>query len=261
MKESSFIFLTVVLLLLAVKIRQARGLRLVLAYSVLFALILGAHTTLRSDTGFSWILLGCVLISFPLSVMGPRWRFLTLGLLPFAVGTVLLWLPGAAEKLCFVFYRHMGNVYQDQTSMTYSYLPPVLHASFRVTNLEEWAGFIRTDPLLLAQAIQRAVFHYLAEPLPDRTGNLFALLALPQMILWYILLLWAAVGMVVGLKRHAQGTPFLMTAALAWTIAGGLAAGNVGLVFRVRDMVTPLFLIFSSIGIQSCLPRRDHGAD
>ena len=92
-------------------------------------------------------------------------------------------------------------------------------------------------------------------------GDLFTLMVGPQMILWYFILLCAAWGMWVGLKRYPQGTPFLLITAAAWSVAGGLAAGNVGLVFRVRDMVTPFFLIFSSIGIQSGLERLRHGAD
>jgi hypothetical protein len=66
--------------------------------------------------------------------------------------------------------------------------------------------------------------------------------------LWYGVLALSAVGAFVGCKRRARKVFFLVVVAAVWILLGALTNGNVGTVFRMRDMITPILLLFAAAG-------------
>ena len=250
LKDPVFITLTTFLFLLLIKIQLARtpwqGLRCV-ALLVPAALI---HMTLRSDTGFSWALLGCAALCYVLA------RIHWLGRL--GIGAAAGWLIASRwtqffEKVAFAFYRHLGNVDAVSTpnSMTYHYLP----APFYVGGVDIFAeaAKMRTDFPAILTTLGKAVSHYLLEPTPARMGTSSLVMIHPQMMVWYALLPFAVVGTFLSFGRNFRRSGFLAATLAVWILIGALASGNIGLLFRVRDMVTPFIIVVAVAGLCWCL--------
>ncbi len=244
LKDPSFITLTALLFLLIVKIQQARTARGALLYGALVIPGILLHMTLRSDAGFSWALVGCAAVSYGLGRIHWVGRLAALGAGCAAV--VLLW-PRLFEKLTFAFYRHLGNV--DFVSNPHTQTSRYLPEAFYRNDLYQEAPRIMTDVPVLLATMGRAVSHYLLEPTPARMGEISLAAVYPQMILWYGLLPFALLGAWFCLRRNFQRSGFLVTTLAVWILIGALAGGNVGLLFRIRDMVTPFLLILASTGL------------
>lgn len=246
LKDPIFITLTTFLFLLLVKIQQAetpwKALRCA-ALAVPTALL---HMTLRSDTGFSWALLGCAALCYVLARI--HWP----GRIILAAGAG--WLVAARwsqlfEKVAFAFYRHLGNVDTVSTpnSMTYRYLPPAFYVGG--VDIFAEASKMRDNIPLFLSTLGKAVGHYLLEPTPARMGAASMAMVHPQMVVWYALLPFALVGALLSFGGNFRRSGFLAATLAVWILIGSLACGNVGLVFRVRDMVTPFVIIVAAAGL------------
>lgn len=95
----------------------------------------------------------------------------------------------------------------------------------------------------------KSLAHFLFEPFPNRMINSSLFLFYMQIILWYLFLFLAGIGLlrslVYGYKSYL---PLLIFLTLG-TIAVALASGNVGTLFRHRDILSPFYFIFTGLGI------------
>ena len=82
------------------------------------------------------------------------------------------------------------------------------------------------------------------------------LAAYPQMVLWYLVLLWVPVGLWRGWRAHRAATVLNWTYVLLITSIVALASGNIGTAFRHRDMVIPFYLMFGVAGFLPYVFRR-----
>ena len=106
----------------------------------------------------------------------------------------------------------------------------------------------------------KALFHYLGEPLPGSQEGALALVTYPQMIFWYFALVFAALGLFPAFGMGPPGIFLVMTGS-AWILIGATTNGNVGTVFRFRDMLTPMVLLLGCLGLWAFLgkPREAAG--
>ena len=240
LKEPSLVLLTALLLWLFVKIRQAQGLKAVAFYGSLFACALFAHMTLRSPI-YSLSLVGCLLIATGLRWIRKGWQVLLL------VGGLvgLVWVRSADVQgiLASAFLKHIGHFWTPGVS--YRYLPDELYMP---EYFRQWVSSGTMGLAFALKAITQATFHYLVEPLPSRMDNLFSLVVYPQMMFWYFSLPLGFLGIAWSLRRNFHRSFFLVLVVWVWLVIGGLTGGNVGTAFRVRDMITPFFLIFACAG-------------
>lgn len=91
-------------------------------------------------------------------------------------------------------------------------------------------------------------FYLLLAPFPWKIYTQLLLMSYPQAILWYSLIPFVFVGMATALRYKWRETFIIFVYII---IIGSIVAthsGNIGTVFRHRDMLTPLFLIFASVG-------------
>ncbi|MFH1202743.1 MAG: glycosyltransferase family 39 protein [Candidatus Omnitrophota bacterium] len=91
--------------------------------------------------------------------------------------------------------------------------------------------------------------HLMFEPFPWRLESKSLLFAFFQMIFVYMLTPFAILGMFITVKSKLRESILFV---VFFIIVGSILAvteGNIGTTFRHRDMLTPIFLIFSSIGI------------
>ena len=241
LKEPSLFLLTVLALLLFVKGQRARSVISLAGYGVMFVCAVVLHMSLRS-TYFSLSLAGCLLFSQAVLLLKKKKAllFLFLGLL---LAFCCLHVRQLRSGLEFGFYRHIG--YAGDPGVSYRYLP---NEFYLPGYTESWMSSGKLGASLLLNSMVRSTFHFLMEPVPVRIDNLFILLVYPQMVVWYFLLPFAVLGMGWSLRWNRDRTLFLTLTLVSWTLMGALTSGNVGTVFRIRDMVTPFFLAFACAG-------------
>ncbi len=96
--------------------------------------------------------------------------------------------------------------------------------------------------------VVRGLVSFVVVPLPWQVQSATEMMYLPQQVVWYVLVVLAAVGVVAGLRRD----PFVTCMFVGMTIAGAAAvainSGNIGTMVRHRDTVVPFIVWFSAVG-------------
>ena len=93
----------------------------------------------------------------------------------------------------------------------------------------------------------RATASFIAVPLPWQARSTTEMLFLPQQIIWYLMILFAVVGSVSGVRRDPFVTCMLLAIVVVGSVAVALGSGNIGTMVRHRDTVVP-FVVWLSAG-------------
>lgn len=253
LKDIPLTFFTLLILFLYSRWTQTIGAKSRLA---LFLLLLGAlriHMTFRSIE-LSFILAGTLLAAHLLPRFlrsRPAAALAALSILLLA-GVALSFLEPVGyrirQALMQPFNWHIG--FTTTPGSSYTFLPTQFYQEgYRW----EWVETGRMNLAILV-GMGQAVLHYLFEPFPWKMSNTFQWFSYPQMIVWYALFPFAVVGILQGLRKRRKNTLALILTTIIFTGIGSLANGNTGTVFRLRDMVTPLFLILGCAGLHRMLP-------
>lgn len=234
LKEPLFIFLTAIILWLFMRFLRTNKLRyLILATPAIFL-----QYTLRqwivSPTFFAIffcysaiskkrrkILYVCFIAIVIFLVFSPfvRNKFLS-------VKTGLIdYHRGVAGSGGFIYHIYEDWVYNPGT------------ASKEVTNFNFILGMLK------------GWFHSLCEPLSWHIFSKSTLIVLPQMLIWYFLLPFCFLGILFLLKSNWDKSLILILLFLQLGSILSLTGGNIGTAFRMRDMLTPMALLFSSVGL------------
>ena len=100
-------------------------------------------------------------------------------------------------------------------------------------------------PLSYLKGLSYALF----SPFPWAVASRLQLFAYPQILLWYFLFPFVLIGFTLSFRYKIRGTLavwvfiFLVSSLLAFV------EGNIGSVFRHRDWISPLFLMFAASGL------------
>lgn len=253
LKDIPLTFFTLLILFLYSRLTQTQGSR---SRLVLFLLLVGAlriHMTFRS-VELSFLLAGALLLahflprffrSRPIATAAALSAFLLLGVaLSFRepVGYLI------RQALMQPFNWHVG--FTTTPGSSYTFLPaPFYQGGYRW----EW---VETGQMNLAilLGMGKAVLHYLFEPFPWKISNSFQWFSYPQLIVLYALFPFVVIGLIRGLRKKKEDAFALILTTIIFTGIGSLANGNIGTVFRLRDMVTPLVLILGCAGLHRMLP-------
>lgn len=92
-------------------------------------------------------------------------------------------------------------------------------------------------------------FYLLSVPFPWKTHTQLLLMSYPQVILWYLLIPFVLIGMGTALRYKWRETLVIFVYIIIIGSIIATSSGNIGTAFRHRDMLTPLFLIFASVGL------------
>lgn len=238
LRDIPFIALSLMLFLLFLTIRRTRHPLSLVGALGLFGVIWLMHATLKSPL-YSVTLVGSLLLASWLAqhlrTRGSLLVLLLLGGMVFAQGPV-------RRLLAHAFSRHIGHVLTP--GIAYQYLPD----RFYEQSVWDWANTGTIDGSVLL-AIGRALGHYLLEPFPWRVvDGIPELLAYPQTIWWYGCLPFVLWGLLVSVTHAPKGSLFLILTVAAWMVLGALTSGNIGTVFRVRDLVLPYLVLFACVG-------------
>ena len=244
LKEPTLHLLTACLLLLFARLAGRRTAVMWLAYCLMLAGALAAHATLRS-AAYTGILGVCCLGAWALMRCAPRWRLWIVGV---GVLAATLWASSMQARLMLtnLFHLHLGHF--TAPGICYRYLP---REFFSAEYEAAWVqGRLGGE---VAWWIAKAAWHYLLEPFPWHLDNLLALLVYPQMLAWYFLLPFAGLGALAAIRWRPHAMLGLLLMLACWITLGGLANGNIGTVFRMRDMVTPFIVLLACAGLTWCM--------
>ena len=95
----------------------------------------------------------------------------------------------------------------------------------------------------------RATASFIAVPLPWQARSTTEMLFLPQQIIWYLMILFAVVGSVSGVRRDPFVTCMLLAIVVVGSVAVALGSGNIGTMVRHRDTVVPFVVWLSAGGV------------
>ncbi len=107
-----------------------------------------------------------------------------------------------------------------------------------------------------AEAFIKGAVYFFFSPFPFSPSTENQLKALPQMALWYLLLPLFVYGVITVLKEKREKLYPALLFYLLYAPVLMMTCGNVGQLFRLRDILTPIFLLFAIIGIRQFLRRR-----
>jgi 4-amino-4-deoxy-L-arabinose transferase-like glycosyltransferase len=152
-----------------------------------------------------------------------------------AVPSVQMQAIAAVRRVAYVHWGHINTA-----GYTYKSLDPRVYEERE--NLNSMTGGE------VGRYAARSIWHYFTAPLPWRIESRATLAALPELVLWYVLVLLAPVGFMAGLKRDA-----LVTCVLAASVVGGavlvaVTGGNIGTLIRHRSLVMPFMVWLSALG-------------
>ena len=113
-------------------------------------------------------------------------------------------------------------------------------------------GFTISPPEA-ARFVVRAVASLLAVPMPWQIETPSERVFLPQQVIWYLLVAFACVGTIAGLRRDPLVTCLLAAFAVTGGLVIALNSGNIGTMVRHRDTIVPFVVWLSGLGVTSTL--------
>lgn len=110
----------------------------------------------------------------------------------------------------------------------------------------------------------RALWSYVTVPTPWQAESRSTLAYIPEQVIWYVLLLLAAIGALASLRRDALLAGLLLAHGVAAAVMVALSGGNVGTLVRHRGLAMPYLAWLAGVGfvvltgsVLSRLPRRN----
>ena len=139
---------------------------------------------------------------------------------------------------------HMGHVFTRGHS--YKLLDQGLYDS-RHTETMTWSEAVRF--------VERAVASVVFFPRPWDARSRAELAYLPEQMVWYLILVLAAVGVIAGLRRDALVTSVFAAYAVTALMIVALSSGNVGTLVRHRSFALPFLIALSAVGVAAIVGR------
>jgi len=166
--------------------------------------------------------------------------FITILLLFFEIGKLNHILEFIKQKS---FLIHKGVI--SEGGSCYYLLPRELFNRTGINNLDFF------------NMIVKGWIHVLFEPFPWKISSLPMLSSLPQMIFWYILIFYSFLGMGISLRYNFNDSLILVLYLFVMVSILAVTGGNIGTIFRLREVITPTLIIFSSVALMNIFGSLD----
>ena len=101
----------------------------------------------------------------------------------------------------------------------------------------------------------KAVWSYVAQPVPWEMKSRTLLAYLPEQMVWYVIALLLPFGIYAGLKRDVVLTSILAAHAAAAIVIVALSSGNIGTLIRHRSLALPYLVWLSAAGAHEVFRR------
>lgn len=99
------------------------------------------------------------------------------------------------------------------------------------------------------QMLLKGWLHIIFEPFLWNIQSMNMLFAFPQMVLWYLLIPFSIIGITISIRYKFKESLLLILYFFIVISILAITGGNIGTAFRARDIITPLALVFSSVGL------------
>lgn len=121
---------------------------------------------------------------------------------------------------------------------------------------EDIAANGRINKFKFFKGFAKGFLFFLLVPFPWRIYSILQLMSYPQIIIWYSLIPFIFMGIIFAIRYRFKMSLILICYLLLITSAYSLIEGNIGSAMRHRDLLTPFYLIFGSVGIIFFFNRR-----
>ena len=147
--------------------------------------------------------------------------------------------PGSSYKILEDKYYLLNSNYKPQRGD-----PDTEYYAYPIFKL----SYFEYIPIYL-----RAMGHFMFEPFLWRIDTMLKLFSLPQMIIWYAMLPLALAGVFLSMRYARRGSLILLVYFLLTSASLALTQSNIGTLFRMRDLITPIVLFWASVGMAKML--------
>ncbi len=144
---------------------------------------------------------------------------------------------------------HLGHVRTEGN--TYKLLDQRFYTSVKNTSAGTMTPIEELETMTPAEALRfsgRALGYFVVAPLPWQVESRTEMVFLAQQVVWYLMVVLAAIGVVAGLRRDPLVTCLLCGVTVAGAVAIALNSGNIGTLVRHRDTVVPFVVWLSALG-------------
>jgi len=110
----------------------------------------------------------------------------------------------------------------------------------------------------IAGAYVKGMRYVLLSPFPWKIESKLQFLAYPQVVLWYFMMPFVVYGFYVGFKTNRFATIIILLYSFFVFSLFALVAGNVGALFRHKDMVMPFLIIYFGAGLNRLIGKDEY---
>ena len=242
-RDSLVIFIMVWLISLVMDLRREFS---VIKLSALFGLML-ALGTLRQ---YLFIIVGvCAVLSFLIGKAGKTGRSVVVGMV------AIVAMFGAVK------YAGFGLWELERASLHELALQRQFNSS-----VVDAAGSFRpevdiSEPVAALTYLPIGMFYFLGSPFPWQALSTTQFMALPDVLLWYLLLPPIFFGLVHISRHRFRDASMVILCITAVTVLYSLVEGNVGIIFRHRAQVIVPFMVFAGVGLTLRRRKRSPAVD
>lgn len=115
----------------------------------------------------------------------------------------------------------------------------------------------RITPLEFSAALAKGFVHYLFEPFPWSIKSKGESVGISQTIFWMVFFPFVVLGVALNLRYKLKKGHVALMYIFIFSVMLSIGEGNVGTVFRHRDMVMPFFIIFGAAGLSNIFGRAE----
>jgi 4-amino-4-deoxy-L-arabinose transferase-like glycosyltransferase len=230
-RDSMVIFVMVWLISLVMDLRREFTVMRLLA----FVGLLAALGTLRQ---YLFVIVAvCAVMSFLIGKAGRTGRSVVLGM--FAI----------VALFALVRYAGFGLGELERASLHQMALQRQYNSSVVTA-----AGSFRpevdiSEPVAALTYLPVGMFYFLGSPFPWQALSPQQFMALPDVLLWYLLFPPIFIGLAHVVRHRFRDASMVILCITAITVLYSLVEGNVGIIFRHRAQVIVPFMIFAGVGI------------
>jgi len=99
------------------------------------------------------------------------------------------------------------------------------------------------------KALPKGIFYFMLAPFPWRITHTLRLYSYPQIVLWYLILLFAPIGLLTALRYRFKYAGLVIVFLAPFTSILALSLGNEGIAARHRDLISPFIIVFASVAL------------
>lgn len=199
----------------------------------------------RGGLGLALVGLGLGLVAYVASAT--FWRAAAAIALLVAATTAFVATPAARDRAVGALESaakiHSGHIF----TVGHSY--QLLDPGYYMKPAPASASSLDLTPDHALRFAIRAVGSFILTPLPWEMRSVRELAFMPELLVWYALIILLPAGLVAGWRRDRLVTCLLAGYAATIGVVIAITTGNVGTLLRLRGLVTPLICWLSVLGL------------